>query len=712
MEQLQGVVERITYSDEEKGFSVLKIRSKGYGELITIIGNMAHLNVGTVVTAAGKWSINPKFGKQFNVLSWEETLPASIYGIEKYLGSGLIKGIGPKYAKLIVKTFESETLDIIENEPSRLIEVPNIGHKRVNLISKAWVEQKDIKNLMIFLQELGVSTAFGYRIYKVYGKEGIEKIKENPYGLADEVYGIGFKTADFIAGKLGVDKESYNRCRAGILYILNYFADNDGHCYVPKDEVVKKCVEILEIEDVKIIMTYDYLVKNNEIILEDNEKMYLPAFYYSEVGLAKRIKDIINFSQFETFSDEKLKSEIQGLEKKNDIKYDSFQINAIKLAVKSKFSVITGGAGVGKTTITKAIIEIFKNQGKKIILTAPTGRAAKRMTETCGMESKTIHRLLDYKPKSGFNKNAENKLQADVLIVDEASMIDLILMYSLLKAVHDNIKIILIGDINQLPSVGAGNVLKDIIESGVIPVIKLTKIYRQALTSNIIINSHKINNGEMPILKSDFKSDFFFIEKENPDEIVNLISELCSKRLPNYYKVDPISDIQVLIPTRRGQLGTDNLNKTLQSALNKNTLCLRRGANEYRKGDKVMQIKNNYDKDIYNGDIGIISNVNLIDKNLTVNFDEKYVDYDILELEELTLSYSCTIHKSQGGEYLIVVMSLTFGHYIMLERNLLYTGVTRAKKVCIIIGEKRAVKYAVGNNVSHKRYTLLAERLK
>ena len=410
MEKLSGVIERITYSNDEKGFSVLKMSSKGYSELITLVGNMAHLNVGTVIKVEGKWTVNQKFGKQLNVINWEEILPASIYGIQKYLGSGLIKGIGPKYAKRIVDTFGGETLAVIENQTGRLREVPNIGSKRVEMIAKAWVEQKDIKNLMIFLQELGVSTAFGYKIYKVYGKESIAKIKENPYGLADEVYGIGFKTADTIANKLGIDKESYNRCRAGVFCVLNQFADSEGHCYVPLDEVVKKCIEILEIEESKIVMTYDFLIKNKELILEDENKLYLPPFYHSEIGTAKRIRSIVNFPVFEKFSTDSIEKEIENLEKKNRIEYDDFQKEAIKLAVDSKFSVITGGAGVGKTTITKAIIEIFKKQNKKVLLSAPTGRAAKRMIETCGMEAKTIHRLLDYKPREGFSKNAENKL--------------------------------------------------------------------------------------------------------------------------------------------------------------------------------------------------------------------------------------------------------------------------------------------------------------
>lgn len=712
VEKLEGVIERITFINEENSFCVLKMRSKGYRELITITGNMTHLHIGTVVSVEGNWSVNQNFGKQFNVTKFEERLPADIYGIQKYLASGCIKGIGPKYAKLIVETFGTQTLEIIENQPHRLIEVSKLGQKRVNLITKAWVEQKDIKNLMIFLQGIGVTTALGHKIFKVYRSESITKIKENPYNLIDDIEGVGFVTADAIADKLGVDKESYARCRAGIFYILSHLANTEGHCYVPKEEVVKKCVKMLGIEDCKTVMTYDFHSKNGELFLEDNEKMYLPAFYHSEVGLARRITNIINYPMFEKFDENEIENSIKILQNINKIKYDDLQISAIKTVLNSRFSVITGGAGVGKTTIVKAIISILKNHGKKILLTAPTGRAAKIMAEICGLEAKTIHRLLEAKPKEGFSKCKENPLNGDVMIVDEASMIDVILMYNLMKAVPNHMTVVLIGDSNQLASVSAGNVLKDVIDSGVVPVIKLEKIYRQEGTSNIILNSHKINCGEMPDLTQKIDSDFFFFERENSTEIANLICDLYSKKLPNHYNINPISDIQVLAPTKKGELGTENLNKMLQSVLNKNTLCLRRGANEYRIYDKVMQMKNNYDKDIFNGDIGTISSINLDDKTLTVNFEGKNMKYEAQELEELSLSYACTVHKSQGCEFEIIIMPVTFKHYIMLRRNLLYTAVTRAKKAVILIGEKRAIEHAVNNNDSQKRNTLLAKKLR
>ncbi len=563
---------------------------------------------------------------------------------------------------------------------------------------------------MIFLSDCGVSTSVAHKIYKVYGEESIQKLKENPYGIVDDIYGIGFKTADMIAIKMGLPKESYNRCRAGIFYILSEFA-NDGNCYASLDDLTQKGSQLLDIPSHIIVMTFDYLNSQKELICEENNQIiYLPPFYHSEVGIAKRIYEIVTFKN-EIDKKFDLESAIKSVQNKNKIIYDKNQISAIEAAILSKFSVITGEPGVGKTTITKAIIDIFKLMNKKIILAAPTGRAAKRMTQACKLESKTIHRLLEADHKGKFSKNEENKLSGDVIIIDESSMIDTILMYNLLKAIPNEMIVIMIGDADQLPSVNAGNVLNDIISSNVLPVIRLNKIYRQAESSKIITNSHKINSGEMPDLSSENDSDFFFIEEKNPENIVKTIKGLCSQRLPNFYKVDKITDIQILSPMKRGLLGTENLNEELQSVLNNSKLFIKRGANKYKLGDKVMQIKNNYEKNIFNGDIGIISDVDLENNSITVNFDDNFIDYEYQDLDELVLSFAITIHKSQGAEFPIVVIPVHFQSRIMLQRNLIYTGITRAKKIVVLIGDRNALKYAVENDISNERKTLLNEKI-
>ena len=574
MENIKDVVERITYHNEESGYSVIKVKVSGFYDLITFTGKFIQINIGSVIEAKGNFVINKKFGKQFNVTEYTDSLPASIYGIERYLGSGLIEGIGAKFAKQIVKTFGENTINIIENDPMKLLDIPKIGSKRVNAIIESWQRHKNIKNLMIFLSDCGVSTAIAHKIYKVYGEESTQKLKENPYGIVDDVYGVGFKTADIIATKLGQSKESYNRCRAGIFYILSEFA-SEGHCYASLDDLAQKGKELLDIEPHIIAMTFSHLRNINELICEDREKIiYLPPFYYSEEGISKRIYEI---STTKSIIDDTINLEktLETVQSKNNIIYDETQISAIKTAIFSKFSVITGGPGVGKTTITKAIIDIFKSIGKKIILAAPTGRAAKRMTQACGVESKTIHRLLEADHKGKFSKNEENKLIGDVIIIDESSMIDTILMYNLLKAIPNEMIVIMIGDADQLPSVNAGNVLNDIINSKVVPIVKLNKIYRQAQTSKIITNSHKINAGEMPDLSNKNDSDFFFINEPEPEKIIFKIKELCSKRLPKSYNVSPISDIQVLSPMKRGTLGTENLNIELQSILNMSKLFIK-----------------------------------------------------------------------------------------------------------------------------------------
>ena len=709
MEKLRGVVMRITYANEETGYSVLKIRCKNFKDLVTIVGNMVSVNIGAVVVLTGFWVNNSKYGRQFEVKEWEELLPATVYGIEKYLGSGLIKGIGPVYAKKIVNLFQERTLEIIEDEPERIIEVPGIGQKRVEMIKKAWQEQKEIKSIMLFLQSYGISTSFSSKIYKTYGNDSLKVLKENPYRLADDIYGIGFKTADELAGKLGMAKNSFMRCRAGIFYSLGRIAE-EGNCYALKSQLIDYCQAILEVEEAEIIMTLSHLLQENELFKEEEEIIYLPPFFYSEKGLAYKIKQ--NIASLPSYVIDNSDMILQEIEEREKIVYDSVQKMAIKKAAKAKIMVLTGGPGTGKTTTINGIIKLFQRAGLKILLTAPTGRAAKRMSETTGMEAKTIHRLLECKPPEGYKRNEDNLLSGDVLIIDEASMIDIILMYNLFKAVPAEMTVIIVGDVDQLPAVGAGNVLQDIIASGVVETVKLERIFRQALGSKIITNAHMINKGEMPDLKGGRKSDFFFIEENETENILQLIVDLCLHRLPAYYQLDVLKDIQVLTPSQRTETGVQNLNNLLQNALNRGQVYLKKGGIEYRVNDKVMQIRNNYDKEVFNGDIGFITMVDLEEQKLIVRFDEREVQYERLDLDELVLAYATTIHKAQGSEYPVVIMPLTMSHYVMLQRNLLYTALTRAKKVFIIVGQKKAVYLAVKNDKVKNRNTRLAERLR
>ena len=753
MEKINCVIERITYHNDQNGYSVIKVAAKGYSDIIAAVGVMPEAHVGSVFNLYGYWKDDPKYGQQFCFQKCEETLPATINGIQKYLGSGLIKGIGPVYAGRIVKAFGEETLDVLDNAPDRLSEVPGIGPKRIDKIKKSWVEQKEIKNIMVFLQSHDVSTSLATKIYKKYGDQSIDIVTANPYRLADEIWGIGFKTADTIAKKLGFGHERFERLRSGIFYTLNKLSEL-GHCFAYQPELLKAGAELLEVEQDSLAQTLDAMMSANDLISEAGETqklpenasepvslfspeseattaIYLPVFYYSEVGTANRLLRLLTATRRQYIDMAEINT--WATVDSSAIHYDETQLKAIRAALENKVLVLTGGPGTGKTTTTLGIIRAYKESGAKILLTAPTGRAAKRMSEVTHMEAKTLHRLLEMKPPQGFQRNEENPLVGDVLIVDECSMIDIILMNSLLKAVPDNMTVILVGDVDQLPSVGAGKVLSDIIESGAVPVVKLEKIFRQAQKSRIITNAHKINHGEMPYL-TDRDSDFLFADAgatantgagidaegaEGEKDTAAIRSEkaadkilwLCTNYLPKHYRINQ-EDIQVLTPMRRGSVGSANLNQRLQAAINPEGPSLKRAGIDYRIGDKVMQIRNNYVKAVFNGDIGFVSAVNTEDNELTVDFDERPVTYDISELDELVLAYATTIHKSQGSEFPYVVMPLMMSHYMMLQRNLLYTGVTRAKKGLILVGEKKAVYIAVKNNKIVERNTRLAERLK
>ncbi len=711
MDHLRCVVERITYQNADNGYTVLKCAVKNAQDLVTVVGIMPDTHVGSVLALEGVWKVDAKYGRQFSVEKFEETLPATVYGIEKYLGSGLIKGVGPKFARRIVEKFGKDTLDVIEENPDALIEVEGIGRVRVERIRKSWEEQKEIKNIMLFLQGHEVSTSHATKIFKTYGSDSISVVQENPYRLADDIWGIGFKTADTIAEKMGIEKDRFIRLRSGILYTLNKLSEN-GHCYAVREQLIQAAVQLLEVEKAELEITLDEMLRTEDVIREE-EAIYLPPFFFSETGCAKRLLKLLAAERRVQMDVDTVMETVMGRTGQGQhITYDEVQLEAIRAAVSSKIMVLTGGPGTGKTTTTMGIIAAYRAAGCRIILAAPTGRAAKRMSEATGMEAKTIHRLLEYKPPEGYQRKEENPLEGDVLILDECSMIDIMLMYNLLKAMPEQMTLIMVGDTDQLPSVGAGNVLKDIISSGRIPVVRLSRIFRQAQGSRIIMNAHRINKGEQIDMRGGRDSDFFFAAKETNEEVVELLVKYCTENLPRYYHVDALQDIQVLTPMQRGVCGAANLNQVLQEAMNPGSIFLRRGGTQYRLHDKVMQIRNDYDKEVFNGDIGVINHVDMEERELTVNFDGREVVYDVSELEELTLAYATTIHKSQGSEYPIVVMPFTMSHYVMLQRNLLYTGVTRAKKILVLIGEKKAVWYAVKNETTADRNTKLAERLR
>lgn len=706
MTKLRCVVERITYQNAENGYSVMKVKVKGYDDLVTLVGNLLEVPAGSVLLCEGEWRVDKRYGQQFQCETWEELMPATAYGIEKYLGSGLVKGIGPKFAKLIVGHFGTDTIEVIETDIERLYEVPGIGKKRVEKIRESWEKQKDIKNVMLFLQDFGVSTAYAAKIYRQYGKESIDKVKENPYRLADDIWGIGFKTADGIARKMGYEMNDERRLRSGLIYTLNQLAD-EGHCYAEEEQLIATAKQLLEADEECIRTAMTHAIETEDLML-DGTAIYLPPFYYAECGTANRLSTLVHTTDVGSIFTARF--DLAKLQRETGIEYDEVQVEAIQQAIASKVMVLTGGPGTGKTTTTKAIIAALQSAGMRILLAAPTGRAAKRMSEATGMEAKTIHRLLEYNPKDGYKRNDENPLEGDALIVDECSMIDIILMNNLTKALPTTMRLVLVGDIDQLPSVGAGNVLRDIIDSGVIPVVRLTRIFRQAQSSRIVMSAHAINRGCFPDISNGQHTDFFFMKQEEPEKVAETIVSLVRDRLPKAYR-QPTANIQVLTPMQRGVVGAANLNMALQQALNHNMASFVRGGYTYKEGDRVMQLRNNYDKDVYNGDLGYVRSVDLEERTLTVDFDGQLVEYETSELDELTLAYATTIHKSQGSEYPIVVMPVLMTHYVMLQRNLIYTGITRAKKICVLVGQTKALAYAIQNMKVLKRNTRLKERL-
>ena len=713
-EVLAGIVERVTFHNSDNGFCVLRIQARGHRNLVTVVGHSATISAGEWITATGEWINDHTHGPQFRAYFLKTSPPTSIEGIEKYLGSGMIRGVGPVYANKLVKAFGNKVFDIIEAEPERLREVAGIGDMRAKRITDAWFEQKAVREIMVFLHSNGVGTARAVRIFKTYGADAVQIMSENPYRLARDIRGIGFKTADAIAMKLGIETTAMIRLRAGISYALNE-AMNDGHCALPLTELMPLAVTLLDVSETLLETALDLELKEGNVIadqIEDSSCIFLSGLYRAEQVICERIRKLsAGKIPWPAINADKA---LPWIEKNTAMTLVESQIAAIRLALSSKVMVITGGPGVGKTTIVNSILCILSVKGVNLILCAPTGRAAKRMSEATGYEAKTIHRLLEFDPKTGgFKRGQEKPIDCDLLVVDEASMVDVLLMQSLLKAVPDKGALLIVGDIDQLPSVGPGQVLADIISSQVVPVVRLTEVFRQAAKSRIISTAHKINQGAIPDLTIiDDTSDFYFIKADDPETAVGRIVELVKERIPKRFGLDPIRDIQVLCPMNRGGIGARSLNVSLQNVLNPvSDRKVERFGWIFAPKDKVMQIENDYDKEIYNGDIGYIEDVNPEAAELMINFDGRLVVYGFGELDTLVPAYATTIHKSQGSEYPAVVIPVLMQHYMMLQRNLLYTGVTRGKKLVVFVGQKKAIAIAVRNASSRRRWSKLNEWL-
>lgn len=728
---IEGVVEEIIFRNENNGFTVGKLNTSD--GIITIVGNVPFINLEEMVSIEGEWIYHNSFGEQFKFEAMQTMVPSTVKGIENYLASGLLPGIGPKTAEKIVELFGMDSLDIIQYNPEKLKEIPGIGDKKLEKIAEAFEEQRDLRDIMVYLQQYEISVNNGIKIYKKYGRDTIKVISENPYKLSEDVYGIGFRTADKIAEKMGISTESPYRFEAGLKYAVLQGA-NDGHCYLPERELLLKTSELLQVEEQQLEDPLRELaLRNSFYIIKDGDEnlVYYMPYHIAENTVATKVVELsrVDFDEIEVDLD----IEIKKIQKTEDIKFGDKQIVAIKESLEGGMTVITGGPGTGKTTTINAIIKICEDLGLDVILGAPTGRAAKRMTETTGKEAKTIHRLLEFAPfesEMGFNKGEDSPIEADVIIIDEASMIDILLMNNLLKAIDPGTRLILVGDIDQLPSVGPGNVLKDIINSGVIKVIMLDEIFRQAEESMIIVNAHKINKGEKLILNQKDK-DFYFMHESSTKGTVQTIINLNKERLPNFYGVDPIRDIQVLTPMKKGEVGINSLNKHLQESLNPPSPDKEErqfGDELFRVGDKVMQIKNNYKTEwklikkglkvdvgegVFNGDFGYITEIDNEEKIVRVLFDEeKEVEYEFTQLDELKLAYATTVHKSQGSEFPVIVMPIHWGPPMLLTRNLIYTAVTRARQLVVLVGEERYMDMMIKNNKIETRYSSLDKKIR